>query len=153
MSACVKVTYPTEKAAKTALVGIVISNNRGHFHRSEPHRERRPYKCPHCWGWHLTSERKNTPGTQTTGGPSTCRPVEVDGEVIRVLGDKPMDTEAQAAFAEVVRAAKHLMTVRSCPDCEQGKHTNCTGEAWDNDADAPTVCPCSLNRAGPPHHG
>jgi len=59
VSVCVKVTYPTEKSAKTALVGIIISNNRGHPHRSEPHRERRAYRCPLCHRWHLTSERKN----------------------------------------------------------------------------------------------
>lgn len=82
----------------------------------------------------------------------TCRPVQVDGETIRVHGGEPMTPDAQAAFAEVVRAAKHLMTVRPCPDCEQGKHRNCTGEAWDNTKDAPTACPCSLNLAGP-HRG
>jgi len=82
-----------------------------------------------------------------------CRPVVVDGEVVRVRGGRAMNPEEVDTFAEVVRAAKHLMTVRSCPDCEQGKHANCTGEAWDNDADAPTVCPCSLNRAGPHHLG
>jgi len=63
-----------------------------------------------------------------------------------------MTPQAQAAFTELVRAAKHLMERRACPDCEQGKHRNCTGQAWDNDADAPTVCPCTLNLAGP-HRG
>lgn len=29
-----------------------------------------------------------------------------------------------------------------CPECEQGKHVNCTGEAWDFDADEPTACQC-----------
>ena len=82
-----------------------------------------------------------------------CRPVVVDGEIIRVHGGEPMGTASEAFFAEIVRAAKHLMTVRSCPDCEQGKHSNCTGEAWDNDTDAPTVCPCSINQAGPHHRG
>jgi len=35
-----------------------------------------------------------------------CRPVEVDGEIIRVLGGAEMDAESQAHFAEIVRAAK-----------------------------------------------
>jgi hypothetical protein len=35
--------------------------------------------------------------------------------------------------------------------CEQGKHQNCTGEAWDTEKDEPCACPCSLNRAGPHH--
>jgi hypothetical protein len=81
----------------------------------------------------------------------TCRPVEVDGEIIRVHGGAEMDAADRTAFAEVVRAAKHLMSIRDCPDCEQGKHQNCTGEAWDTEKDEPCVCPCSLNRAGPHH--
>jgi hypothetical protein len=80
-----------------------------------------------------------------------CRPVVVDGEVIRVHGGAQMGPEEIDALAVIVRAAKHLSSIRPCPDCEQGKHANCTGEAWDNEADAPTACPCSLNRAGPHH--
>jgi hypothetical protein len=80
-----------------------------------------------------------------------CRPVEVDGEIIRVRGGAEMGPEEIDALAVIVRAAKRLMKIRACPDCEQGKHANCTGEAWDNNTDAPTVCPCSLNRAGPHH--
>lgn len=72
MSGCVKVTYPSEKSAKTALVGIIISNNLGHPFRREPHRERRAYRCPWCHCWHLTSERKNTPGTKTVAVVPFC---------------------------------------------------------------------------------
>jgi len=82
-----------------------------------------------------------------------CRQVEVDGEIVRVHGGAEMDEEDLVYLTAIVRSAKHLMGVRSCPDCEQGKHANCTGEAWDNDADAPTACPCSINRAGPHHLG
>jgi len=39
----------------------------------------------------------------------TCRPVEVDGEVIRVLGGAEMDAADRDAFAEIVRAAKRKM--------------------------------------------
>jgi hypothetical protein len=35
-----------------------------------------------------------------------CRPVEVDGEIIRVHGDGEMDALDREMFAEVVRAAK-----------------------------------------------
>ncbi len=35
---------------------------------------------------------------------------------------------------------------RACPDCEQGKHRNCTGEAWDNEADMIASCPCAEAR-------
>lgn len=29
-----------------------------------------------------------------------------------------------------------------CPECVQGKHPNCNGQAWDTDNDAPTACQC-----------
>ena len=35
-----------------------------------------------------------------------CRPVEVDGEIIRVSGGEQMDAKDREMFAEVVRAAK-----------------------------------------------
>jgi hypothetical protein len=94
-----------------------------------------------------------------------CRPVVIDGEVIRVHGGAEMTPDEVEMFAEIVRAAKRKLAAddgypiqtamfderakyepepRSCPDCEQGKHGNCTGEAWDNDADAPVPCPCQM---------
>lgn len=30
-----------------------------------------------------------------------------------------------------------------CPECRAGKCINCDGEAWDDEADAPTVCACA----------
>jgi hypothetical protein len=45
------------------------------------------------------------------------------------------------------------LSIRDCPDCEQGKHANCTGEAWCNEHDVPARCPCSINQAGPHHRG
>ncbi len=36
-----------------------------------------------------------------------------------------------------------LAEPRACPDCEQGKHRNCTGEAWDDQADDFAKCPCT----------
>jgi len=81
-----------------------------------------------------------------------CRPVEVDGETIRVHGGAQMGPEEIDALAVIVRAAKHLMSIRDCPDCEQGKHCqNCTGEAWCTEHDVPARCPCSINQAGPHH--
>jgi hypothetical protein len=35
-----------------------------------------------------------------------CRPVEIDGEIIRVHGGAEMDAVTREAFADVVRAAK-----------------------------------------------
>lgn len=31
---------------------------------------------------------------------------------------------------------------RPCPECAQGKHTNCTGDAWDHVRDQIALCPC-----------
>jgi hypothetical protein len=31
-----------------------------------------------------------------------------------------------------------------CPECEQGKHGNCDGWAWDFDADEKTQCQCTV---------
>jgi hypothetical protein len=44
----------------------------------------------------------------------TCRSVEVDGETIRVLGGEQMSAESQAAFADLVRAAKRRTAAESC---------------------------------------
>jgi hypothetical protein len=30
-----------------------------------------------------------------------------------------------------------------CPECRAGKHANCTGEAWDEEADELTTCDCA----------
>ena len=31
---------------------------------------------------------------------------------------------------------------RVCPECEQGKHGNCDGTAWNNDIDSVVDCAC-----------
>jgi hypothetical protein len=38
-----------------------------------------------------------------------CRPVDVDGETIRVHGGVEMDADTRATFTEVVRAAKRRL--------------------------------------------
>lgn len=30
----------------------------------------------------------------------------------------------------------------SCPECKNGKHINCDGEAWSVDIDGPVPCAC-----------
>jgi hypothetical protein len=35
-----------------------------------------------------------------------------------------------------------------CPECVQGKHQNCDGQAWDFDADEPTGCGCECRKEG-----
>lgn len=35
-----------------------------------------------------------------------------------------------------------------CPECRDGKHDNCAGQAWDFDRDQPV--PCSCEEAGHP---
>lgn len=34
------------------------------------------------------------------------------------------------------------------PDCSQGKHVACSGQAWDWDTDDLVPCPCTCHRAG-----
>lgn len=53
-----------------------------------------------------------------------CRIVEIDGQPVRVRGDRPMTPDDQAAFTEVIRAAKrHMATLPpapvsvECPTC------------------------------------
>lgn len=36
-----------------------------------------------------------------------------------------------------------------CPECQQGKHGNCDGTAWDNHQDEPAPCACAA--AGHPN--
>lgn len=31
----------------------------------------------------------------------------------------------------------------ACPECDQGKHGNCDGTAWDVEADDRIECPCA----------
>lgn len=47
--------------------------------------------------------------TEPTEPEETCRPVEIDGEVIRVHGAAEMSEESQAALTEVIRAAKRRL--------------------------------------------
>jgi hypothetical protein len=49
-----------------------------------------------------------TPDPEATEAtePDTCRPVEVDGQTIRVLGSGEMTPEAEEALAALVRVAK-----------------------------------------------
>lgn len=47
----------------------------------------------------------------TADEPDTCRPVEIDGEIIRVRGAAEMSDEFRAALAEVIAAAKRKFEV------------------------------------------
>lgn len=35
------------------------------------------------------------------------------------------------------------MSSAVCPECRTGKHPNCDGTAWDDDADSLTLCTCT----------
>lgn len=37
------------------------------------------------------------------------------------------------------------------PDCRDGKHHACRGDAWDNDTDTPTTCKCPCHAPPSPH--
>lgn len=47
-----KVRYADRWEAEHALASCELESWRGHPER----RERRAYECPHCGGWHLTSQ-------------------------------------------------------------------------------------------------
>jgi len=74
-----KTRYPDEHAARTALVGAVITHNRGQSQR----REQRAYQCvfPGCrGGWHLTSlrmppEPPGVPAPRQPSDPAVSGPV------------------------------------------------------------------------------
>jgi len=71
----------------------------------------------------------------------TCRPVVVDGEVIRVHGGAQMNPAEVDAFADIVRAAKRLMAEQACPDCDHSltfhdPQAGCRVRR-------PTPCPCA----------
>lgn len=53
--------------------------------------------------------------------PDTCRPIEVDGETIRVHGGQNFTERDQELFAEVVRAAKRRYAAEH-PDPTPGSH-------------------------------
>ncbi|MCR1983996.1 hypothetical protein NSA53_17330 [Cellulosimicrobium cellulans] len=41
------------------------------------------------------------------------------------------------------------MTAPMNPDCRDGKHRACAGDAWDLDTDQPTACSCTCHTAQP----
>jgi hypothetical protein len=36
------------------------------------------------------------------------------------------------------------------PDCRNGKHAACAGDAWDEERDEPTTCSCPCHQAVKP---
>jgi hypothetical protein len=52
------------------------------------------------------TEQTSPTATEATEPTDTCRPVEVDGETIRVRGSGELSAEGQEALASLVRAAK-----------------------------------------------
>lgn len=48
--------------------------------------------------------------------PDSCRPVDIDGETIRVRGSGDLSEEARVALVELVRAAKRRMKDDNPPD-------------------------------------
>lgn len=72
----------------------------------------------------------------------TCRPVAVDGEIIRVHGGREMTPDEVDALADLVRAAKHLFSLPDCPECWSGKHVNCRDVTWCDEHDDFAPCPC-----------
>jgi hypothetical protein len=51
--------------------------------------------------------------------------------------------ESKAAKTPPPEPASDATAVAICPECQQGKHQNCEGQAWDDAADAPGPCACA----------
>lgn len=52
----------------------------------------------------------------------------------------PFDRQRPARPRDEQRPAARVAHLS--PDCAQGKCTACSGDAWDDEADAPTACDC-----------
>ncbi|MFF3511567.1 hypothetical protein [Streptomyces sp. NPDC002573] len=59
------------------------------------------------------------PVAQQPAAEDTCRPVEIDGEIIRVRGAAEMSEESRAALAEVIAAAKRRYLAEHPEDEQQ----------------------------------
>lgn len=45
-------------------------------------------------------------------------------------------------MSTLVEGESQPMPRAVCPDCEQGKHGACVGDAWDDFTDQPAICSC-----------
>ncbi|MGX9346625.1 DUF4326 domain-containing protein [Microbacterium sp. KNMS] len=55
----------------------------------------------------------------------------------------PLDQPCHADVLLELANPQHL-----CPECKAGKHGNCDGTAWDDDADTLTTCTCTHEASG-----
>lgn len=44
---------------------------------------------------------------------------------------------------------RDLTVVTTSPDCHEGKHHACTGDAWNHRTDTPAPCTCTHHNEGP----
>ncbi|MGW2692379.1 hypothetical protein ACWC3Y_11015 [Streptomyces sp. NPDC001296] len=68
---------------------------------------------------HPCGRRVPAPVAQQPAAEDTCRPVEIDGEIIRVRGAAEMSEESRAALAEVIAAAKRRYLAEHPEDEQQ----------------------------------
>jgi|GEM_PF-2576046 len=59
-----------------------------------------------------------------------------------VLGDGRLPADISAALG--------VPYPNLSPDCVAGKHRACSGDAWDDDTDSPTLCTCTCHELGGP---
>lgn len=103
----------------------------------------------------LTVDESDMPGTWThadiIGGDPDERSYAERGwaptEKAILCGPKPPtkgDLEKVAEFALFLADTKHLSMPPPviCPECAQGKHANCTGDALDESTDSIVDCQC-----------
>ncbi|MGW1160403.1 helix-turn-helix domain-containing protein [Streptomyces sp. NPDC002519] len=69
------------------------------------------------------------PVAQQPAAEDICRPVEIDGEIIRVRGAAEMSDESRAALAEAIAAAKRRYLAEHPEDEQQPAAADTEGEA------------------------
>lgn len=93
-------------------------------------------------------------------GIDRCRPVEVDGDVVLVRGDRELNDQDRAALAEVVRAVKRKAEQAGPPRCRHCGQAITQGRypLHVNDREQPGKQRCDPAKSGLPygyiaHHG
>lgn len=76
--------------------------------------------------------------------PGTQRPVVYARFQVRFLTGRTVEVlrlaDTSSGSPDLLRRVAYDYF---CPECKAGKHDNCDGTAWDDQADEETACPCS----------
>lgn len=84
------------------------------------------------------------------GGRIVCDDPLIDGTHVRLCGAcEPCLIRQGETIVDAVRDILGALYAHNpSPDCRQGKHGSCTGDAWDDTADHLVPCPCTCHGEG-----